>query len=402
MWQRCKRPRVDEIQFSVATDLKLFKNSIYAAYVPQTTVVVVGGTECRALRRPRGSEEKEDTLDWTALKCYLKKQHIPLDNWEWWVAENPWRLPRYRRRRIEGYLCENYGISVKSYQEQPELVRKFWRNTTARLFNFVDTLALSEEECTRISPYAQQWAPKGWFPIYYETNRNYDEWFPPTHLFKRLRSLAEQQTLPIAPNNLAEANTLVKVLLARLSKRFCFLDIPINGLLSFVLIDRIVENLWNESETIVIERSHVFAAIRNWFDHVGQIGFHIENRPLERSVHFPNILHKLKLPIVTMGTIDVLDNDVVFLKRGEWIDFNYVEAPEGLILAPRWYWVPVLPVLHKSERTGAFLYSILQSEHVQCFTERAYLLSSIQLDNKRYVLSMLANATAEKIINFLQ
>lgn len=404
MWHRCKRPQDEKIQFSVTADLKLFHGTIYAAYVPQSELVIVGSCESSRIRRPKGSEDCDITWTWKSLLQYVKQKNFAVEHWEWWVADNPHRLPRYRRTERVGLVHEIYGIQTRYYRELPELVRKFWRNTAARLFRFVDSLALSQTESAAIASYAQQWTPCAWFPIYYEETADYLEWIPPSNLFEQLKKLAHSDSLPIEPTNLLNINNFAKLLVTKMQKRYSFLDVPLNGLLTFILVDRIVEVLWNGSTNFVLEYSHVYAGLNHWLDET-QLGFPLDNKLIypPRSIHLPHVFRRLHLRTESMGTAAVLENEIQFLESKTTLDPNYMQAPDNLIIVPRLLYVPLLPILNKSERTCAFLYSILQSEHfAQSFTERAYLPSILHIDGRRYVLSMLANATAENIMNFLQ
>jgi hypothetical protein len=408
MWQRCKRPNDQRIHFNLSGNLKLFKNTVYAAYIPGSSIIVVAGTEYRALRRPKGSDDC-DELDWKALSQYIEKQKLPL-NWEWWRAENPQRLPRYRRASTEIPMCTTQGLEPMAYTKLPLLVQKFWRNTTARLFGLVDELPLNQVESANIARYAKQWTPPSWFPAYCEANEAYDVAFPPSNLFKTLHASATvyqtTRLLPVEFGSLKKINMYATLLAARLAKRYTFIDVPINGLLTYVFVDKIVENAWNAvSGDVELDYSDVHAALAHWLEENMHFNFVLDCNPMmpRRNVYLPNVLQKMNLPCSRVGEVPVLEKDCQFLEIENYVDFNYTEMPNNFILKPRLLRVPLFPRVRKSERICAFLYSILQSEYfVQCFCEYVYLPSTIMVGGRHYVLSLLVNAIPEKIIDFLQ
>lgn len=404
MWRRCRPPEVDNLRFSVsAIDLVRFSGPVYALYIPDGDNVLIAGASLLMPEKPRGSSDADPYLRWSAVKKRFGQPRY----WEWWSSPQQERyLPRLalrpgvflRGKRKVKIAHSSFG-PVVGYAEQPELLRRFWRSIIARLFRFVDPLALTEQECREVAGYSQMWVPLCWS---YSGNDTYYPQ-PPRDFFESLVELARScqgYQLPLPNENLISINNYINQLFARLSHRFGFLCLSTNHILTFALADKIAETHWSGSRgDVCLMPKDIDNALRYWLiHHLPRYTTHLPATPTDRLLH----PYKLASNFGIQGKLNmspVLREDQAFLLRDGYIDPNYIKVPSGTAFSVHNVFVPTFPLLAQNRRICAFLYSMLQNDewyaHFPLSAEP--LPTTVQIGGETYALSALVNLSIERL-----
>lgn len=408
MWQRCRPPDAEKLKFSFSTlDLCRFKNAVYAVYVPGSDTVVIAGFELVAPERPKGSSDRDPWKSWATVRKSLGQPRFL----EWWTGEAPLiTLPR-SKRRLGAFLygkrkplvlhapCES--CPRLDYADLPDVIRKFWQSTVAKLFKLADPLQMTDLEYHDTAGYSQTWLPICW--SHFGADTYYPE--PPKDLFLNLFELAKQcgraGTLPIHPQNLTHINEFINRLFAQLSHRFGFLNLSTNHLLTFALTDKIVESRWNGNTTdIVLEEADIYQALRYWLNqNLHNYNVSLPATSTDRLLHPYKIARYLDIGNCRLETSSVLSEDQSFLERDGYIDPNYIKVSAGTTVSAETILVPTLPLLPKNRRVCAFLYSIIHNDsffaHFPLSAEP--LPTVLRIAGETYALSALVNLSIERL-----
>jgi len=402
MWRRCRPPDAKKLKFSFSTlDLTHLVGAVYVIYVPGSEMVLVAGARLNVPERPRGSDDRDSKWKgWSHVRKRVGSHP------EWWTADSlPPTLPRPKREpsilytprtpKVRGVICES--IPPLDYAEQPEIVRKFWRNVTARLFNLVDPLVLLPEEYYAIAGYSQAWLPVAWghfggveqFPA------------PVKDLFNKLFALAKEcradKTLPIPSRNLTEINIFTNSLFARLSHRYGFLELSTNHLLTFAIADKIVESVWNGTD-VELTQEDVKSALRYWLSaNLARYNIPIQMTPTERELHIYHIAQQFQLVDCRLETTVVLADDCDFLLRDGYVDPNYIRVSPSTTLTMSAIAVPALPVVAQNRRICAFLYSLIHNDSFLAQFPLCVMPTTVRVGGHTYALSALVNLSIERL-----
>lgn len=402
MWRRCRPPDAEKLKFSFSTlDLTHLAGAVYVIYVPGSEIVLAAGTRLNAPERPRGSDDRD--YKWKGWGHVRKRVGSYL---EWWTADAlPSTLPRPKREtsllhrtpKVRGVICES--IPAPSYAELPEIVRKFWRSVTARLFNLVDQLALLPEEYHTIAGYSQAWLPVAWghFGATEEFPAPVKDLF--AKLFMLARDCKSNKTLPISSRNLTEINTFINLLFTRLSHRYGFLELSTNHLLTFAIADKIVEGVWNGTTADVeLTEEDIKSALRYWLRvNLPHYNIPIEMTPTERVLHIYHIAQQFELADCRLETSAVLADDCEFLLRNGYVDPNYIRVSNSTALTMSTIAAPALPVVAQNRRICAFLYSLIHNDSFLTQFPLCIMPTIVRVAGHTYALSALVNLSIERL-----
>lgn len=376
MWRRCRPPCTQKLLFSFkAKEIVLFRGPVYVAYVPGTDLVVVGGETLVSPQKPRGSGDSDKR--WASWAAVTRKSSTSM--LEWWVSETPaTALPRphkrlgafmYGTRKAYIQYAPLEGEPVVEYAALPEVIRKFWRSTVAKLFRFTDGLYLSNTETQQVAEYSRMWAPFCWSFFSFQEQPNYPP--PPSNFLNKLLDLARScrtETLPITAQNLTLINCYTNQLFARISHRYGFLNLSTNHILTFALAEKIVSTRWSGScADVELEESDIRQAMRYWAKHnlhYYTVSLRVSPVLPERNLHLHHIAQQLGVTqwYSRMQDSLVLSEDQKFLERQGSIDPNYIKVPLGTQFIIKTAFVPVLPLVPKNNRVCSFFYSVIQND----------------------------------------
>jgi len=413
MWRRCRPPCTQKLQFSLkAREISLFRGPVYAAYVPGTDIVVVGGESLNLPPKPRGSSDscEKRWKTWSAISSTLCTVHL-----EWWQsAESTVSLPRptkrlgafmYGLRRAEIRYAPLEGEPLVEYSALPELVQRFWRSTIAKLFRFTEDLRLSTAEADQMAEYSRMWTPFCWSFFSFNEQQSYPT--PPRDYFNTLLELARscRGTLPITSQNLTQINCYTNQVFAQLSHRYGFLNLSTNYILAFALSDKIASAHWaGRCGDVELTVEDINRALCHWAEHnIANYTLALDASPLqpERNLQLHRIAQSLGVSQWTnpMCNSLVLNEEQDFLERAGSLDPNYIKVPNGTNFIIKSAFVPVLPLVPKNNRVCAFLYSVIQNDSFFAhFPSSAEPLACVVSHaGATYALSALINLSTERL-----
>ena len=367
----------------------MFRGPIYAAYVPGTDLVVIGSESLALPPRPRGSGDSEQRWkSWSAVCSAVRKAGSAAVHWEWWtVGEAVKALPRpskrlgafmYGIRKAEIRYATLEGEPLVEYNAQPEVIRKFWRSTVAKLFRFT----------------------AGEQPVYPMPPSNFFN-----HLLELARSCRSTGSLPIRPENLTAINQYTNYTFAQLSHRYGFLNLSTNHILTFALTEKIASTRWSGScADVVLEQADIREALCYWAErNLPAYTLELAATALlpERNLQLHHISQQLGVTQwnSVMKESRVLSESYEFLEREGSLDPNYIKVAHGTNFIIKNAFVPVLPLVPKNNRVCAFFYSIIQNDsffaHFPLSAEP--LPCTVSYAGATYALSALINLSVGRL-----